>query len=63
MRPESSKDIHPTVKKCLQHIDVLQTDDKTKQIVYMYMEALLLESAKSAQLPNLQAEVPIQAEH
>ncbi|GAA0328312.1 hypothetical protein GCM10008967_18510 [Bacillus carboniphilus] len=32
--------LHPTIKKCLQHLDVLGADDKIKQIVYMYMEGL-----------------------
>lgn len=40
---ESQKAIHPTIRKCLQHLDVIQADDKTKQIVYMYMETLLRE--------------------
>lgn len=38
---ETEKSIHPTIRKCLQHLDVIKADDKTKQIVYMYMETLL----------------------
>ena len=33
-------DIHPIIKKCLTHLDVLGADVKVKQIVYMYMETL-----------------------
>ncbi|WP_079507850.1 hypothetical protein [Mesobacillus jeotgali] len=40
---DSQKAMHPTIRKCLQHLDVIQADDKTKQIVYMYMETLLRE--------------------
>lgn len=40
---DSQKPIHPTIRKCMQHLDVIKADDKTKQIVYMYMEALLRE--------------------
>lgn len=32
--------MHPTIKRCLTHIEVLGTDDKTKQIVYMYLQTL-----------------------
>jgi len=32
----------------MQHLDVIQADDKTKQIVYMYMETLLRESNMAA---------------
>lgn len=39
----SQKPIHPTIRKCMQHLDVIEADDKTKQIVYMYMETLLRE--------------------
>lgn len=44
MGSHSQKPIHPTIRKCMQHLDVIQADDKTKQIVYMYMETLLRES-------------------
>lgn len=40
---DTQKPIHPTIRKCLQHLDVIKTDDKTKQLVYMYMETLLRE--------------------
>ncbi|WP_026584523.1 hypothetical protein [Bacillus sp. J33] len=62
MRPEIKKGIHPTIKKCLQHLDILQANDKTKQIVYMYMESLLLENTKSAKVSGQPAEVPVQAD-
>ncbi|MFA8438377.1 hypothetical protein [Pueribacillus sp. YX66] len=29
-----------TIEKCLSHLDVLNSDTKTKQIVYMYMAEL-----------------------
>lgn len=29
-----------TIEKCLSHLDVLNSDAKTKQIVYMYMAEL-----------------------
>ena len=32
--------VHPTIKKCMLHLDILGADDKIKQIVYMYMEGL-----------------------
>ncbi|MET3696394.1 hypothetical protein SAMN05877753_103363 [Bacillus oleivorans] len=38
--------VHPTIKKCLLHLDILGADDKIKQIVYMYMEALKKEIEK-----------------
>lgn len=40
---DTQKPIHPTIRKCLQHLDVIKADDKTKQLVYMYMETLLRE--------------------
>ncbi|WP_210364699.1 hypothetical protein [Bacillus sp. REN3] len=39
----SQMTVHPTIRKCLQHLDIIQADDQTKQIVYMYMETLLRE--------------------
>jgi|GEM_PF-2641174 len=36
--------IHPTIKKCLNHLSVIGADDRTKQIVYMYMETLIRET-------------------
>lgn len=38
--------IHPTIRKCLKHLDVLGADPKLKQIVYMYMETLHQENKK-----------------
>jgi hypothetical protein len=43
MDMEKYIEIHPTIKKCMKHLDVIQADDKTKQIVYMYMESLMKE--------------------
>lgn len=40
MGSENREGIHPTIKKCLKHLEILKADDKTKQIVYMYMETL-----------------------
>jgi hypothetical protein len=40
---DTQKPIHPIIRKCLQHLDVIKADDKTKQLVYMYMETLLRE--------------------
>ena len=40
-------DIHPIIKKCLTHLDVLGADAKLKQIVYMYMETLHKEIGSS----------------
>ncbi|WP_163101736.1 hypothetical protein [Peribacillus alkalitolerans] len=37
---------HPTIDRCLKHLEVLGTDDKTKQIVYMYMKNLHQELLK-----------------
>ncbi|WP_156319869.1 hypothetical protein [Bacillus sp. FJAT-18017] len=41
-----SKQVHPTIRKCLQHLDILEADDKIKQIVYMYMESLQKEMSE-----------------
>ncbi|PLT33720.1 hypothetical protein [Bacillus sp. V5-8f] len=35
--------IHPTIKRCLKHLQILGADHKTRQIVYMYMETLVRE--------------------
>ncbi len=48
MGMDSQKAMHPTIRKCLQHLDVIQADDKTKQIVYMYMETLVREKDMAA---------------
>lgn len=56
MGMNSQMAMHPTIRKCLQHLDVIQADDKTKQIVYMYMETLLrdkdMASASQHQIIN-----------
>lgn len=43
MTSDSSPWIHPTIKKCIKHLDLLEADNKTKQIVYMYLESLYKE--------------------
>ncbi|WP_156424419.1 hypothetical protein [Bacillus sp. FJAT-27445] len=35
--------VHPIIRKCLQHLDIIEADDKVKQIVYMYMQSLYKE--------------------
>ncbi len=37
---EKSSLKNETIDKCLSHLDMLNTDVKTKQIVYMYMAEL-----------------------
>ncbi|WP_335872063.1 hypothetical protein [Bacillus sp. 2205SS5-2] len=32
--------LNPTIRKCLQHLDVLDVDQEVKQIVYMYLKKL-----------------------
>lgn len=48
----SQKVMHPTIRKCLQHLEILDADDKTKQIVYMYMESLFKEISEVKVLPQ-----------
>lgn len=36
----SSKNEHQAVRKCMKHLEVIGADDKTRQIVYMYMKTL-----------------------
>ncbi|MCJ8005883.1 hypothetical protein ACFFF5_05900 [Lederbergia wuyishanensis] len=31
---------HPIIRKCMQHLEVIEANDKTKQIVYMYLKAM-----------------------
>ncbi|CAM4064025.1 hypothetical protein [Lederbergia lenta] len=31
---------HPVIRKCMQHLEVIEANDKTKQIVYMYMKTM-----------------------
>ncbi|CEG29680.1 hypothetical protein [Bacillus sp. B-jedd] len=38
-----STQVHPTIRKCLQHLEIIEANDKVKQIVYMYMESLYKE--------------------
>lgn len=44
--------MHPTIKRCLTHLEVLGTDDKTKQIVYMYLQILYKEMSLSSKHSN-----------
>lgn len=44
--------MHPTIKRCLTHLEVLGTDDKTKQIVYMYLQTLFKELSLSHKHSN-----------
>ena len=30
----------PVIRKCMQHLDIIQANDRTKQIVYMYLKTL-----------------------
>ncbi|RFU64325.1 hypothetical protein [Bacillus sp. V59.32b] len=48
--------MHPTIKRCLKHLDILGTDDKTRQIVYMYMETLIQEFSTSEKLETADTE-------
>ncbi|MBS4204204.1 hypothetical protein [Lederbergia citrea] len=34
------KQTHPVIRKCMQHLEIIEANDKTKQIVYMYMKAM-----------------------
>ncbi|WLR53995.1 hypothetical protein LC048_16040 [Mesobacillus subterraneus] len=43
MELDSQKPIHPTMRKCMQHLDIIKADNKTKQIDYMYVKSLLRE--------------------
>lgn len=31
---------HPVLRKCMQHLEIIDADDKTKQIVYMYLKTM-----------------------
>ncbi|MDQ0219946.1 hypothetical protein ELQ35_21875 [Peribacillus cavernae] len=50
---ETDAKIHPTIKLCLKHLDVLGTDNKTRQIVYMYMESLVHEFSATKQIKDM----------
>ncbi|WP_335378639.1 hypothetical protein [Bacillus sp. JJ1122] len=60
---DTQKSIHPTIRKCLQHLDIIKADDKTKQLVYMYMETLLRErDSELAVHQVMEEELPIQSQ-
>lgn len=59
---EVQKTMHPTIRKCLQHLDIIKTDDRTKQIVYMYMETLLRERDLNVPLDQLSEETSLHGE-
>ena len=31
---------HPVLRKCMQHLEIIDADDKIKQIVYMYLKTM-----------------------
>ena len=31
---------HPVLRKCMQHLEIINADDKIKQIVYMYLKTM-----------------------
>lgn len=37
---EKSRSKNPVINKCMKHLEVIGADDKTRQIVYMYMKTL-----------------------
>ncbi|WP_157888225.1 hypothetical protein [Bacillus marinisedimentorum] len=41
--PKKEK-IHPTINRCMEHLKVLEVDNKVRQVVYMYMESLYRET-------------------
>ncbi|MBD8003758.1 hypothetical protein [Bacillus norwichensis] len=42
MKNEESKSrkMDPVIRKCMKHLEIIGADDKTRQIVYMYMKTL-----------------------
>ncbi|PLT31255.1 hypothetical protein [Peribacillus deserti] len=52
---------HPTITRCLQHLCVIGADEKTKQIVYMYLEALYRDLSASTE--PLEIEYPFREKH
>ena len=52
LKEKQPPDIHPIIKKCLTHLDVLGADAKLKQIVYMYMETLHKEIGEESKSNN-----------
>lgn len=60
---DTQKSIHPTIRKCLQHLDIIKADDKTKQLVYMYMETLLRERDNELAVHQvMEEELPVQSQ-
>lgn len=41
------------IRKCMQHLDILGADEKTKQIVSMYMECLSPMKQEATEKPPL----------
>ncbi|WHY80293.1 hypothetical protein [Siminovitchia fortis] len=37
---EKNKSKNPVISKCMNHLEIIGADDKTRQIVYMYMKTL-----------------------
>lgn len=37
---ERKQTTHPVIRKCMQHLEIIEANDKTKQIVYMYLKAM-----------------------
>lgn len=35
--------VHPAITKCLDHLEILQVDNKVKQVVYMHLESVFRE--------------------
>ncbi|MFD1707307.1 hypothetical protein ACFSCZ_11250 [Siminovitchia sediminis] len=50
MSDDSKRSMNPVIHKCMKHLDVIGVDDKTKQIVYMYMKTLEDELKKEIEL-------------
>ncbi|WP_174730476.1 hypothetical protein [Mesobacillus harenae] len=50
MKTTISTSVHPLIKKCLQHLEVIDANAKTKQIVYMYMRKLLQEQQQNTMI-------------
>ncbi|RST75146.1 hypothetical protein D4T97_007760 [Siminovitchia acidinfaciens] len=37
---EKSKSMNPVISKCMKHLEIIGADEKTRQIVYMYMKRM-----------------------
>lgn len=37
---EKNRSMNPVISKCLKHLEIIGADDKTRQIVYMYMKTM-----------------------